>query len=78
MNNVDVTHALQDFALSQYALHQFSNRALRLRVRGNHATEPLANALHALFGTDASSEIETGYEFAGKVVQYTRDTINAG
>ena len=78
INNVDVTHVLAPFALSQYTLHQDAGGALRFRVRGRHPIEPIRDALHGLFGAANEIKIETDVDFDGKVIQYTRAVQPSG
>jgi phenylacetate-CoA ligase len=77
INNIDISIALKPFALTQYALHQFADGALRLRVRGFITNESeLRHAVLTLFGEKQSlaiEQIETFPEQNGKVVQYTSD-----
>jgi phenylacetate-CoA ligase len=77
LNNIDVSNALKQFALAQYALHQFADGSLRLRVRGGDTDRvALRETLLGLFGSGQVLAIEESDAFGaagGKVVQYTRD-----
>ncbi|HKQ07738.1 MAG TPA: capsule biosynthesis protein CapK [Blastocatellia bacterium] len=77
VNNINVTHALRPFALAQFSLHQFADRRLRLRLRGDDVDEAsVRQALVRLFGDGQELTIEalpgTGAR-GGKVIQYTSD-----
>jgi phenylacetate-CoA ligase len=78
LNNIEITHGLQRFALSQFALHQSANGDLTLRLAGGrgHADE-IRSALLALFGPAQPITIEPDAGFDGKVVQYTSDVMGA-
>jgi phenylacetate-CoA ligase len=74
INNIDVTHALQRFALAQYTLHQAGDGSLLLRYTGSAVImDDLRNAILELFGPGQQLAIESGAEFPGKVIQYTSD-----
>lgn len=74
INNIDVTHALRKFALSQFALHQDRAGQLHLRLRRTPQLDENAIrlTLQQLFGPDQSIHIEASDDL-GKVIQYTRD-----
>src|SRR5262249_29721380 len=75
INNIDVTWALRDLALPQFALDQEADGSLLLQVRGEQVThEALREALLKLFGPGQQLTIirlPEAEESAGKVVQYT-------
>jgi phenylacetate-CoA ligase len=76
LNNIEVTHALQRFAIPQFTLNQERDGALRLRLAGtgeNHARA----ALLELFGPGQRLTVEQVSSFAGKVVQYTSSLVEA-
>ncbi|WKB53930.1 AMP-binding protein [Eleftheria terrae] len=50
LNNIEVTHALQDLALTRYALHQHADGMLRLAVDSLLPLDGLAPALRARLG----------------------------
>ena len=78
LNNIEATHALQRFAIPQFALHQDCNGALRLRLSGSGlSTETIRRSLLELFGTDQPLTVEVITDFDGKVVQYTSDLDGA-
>lgn len=78
LNNIEVTHRLQRFALSQFTLHQSANGDLTLRLAGGRAdAEQVRSALLALFGPAQQIGIEPDVVFDGKVVQYTSDISGA-
>ena len=71
INNIEVTHALQGFALPQYSLHQAADGSLAFRCPGQLADrERVLEALRGLFGPLAIA-VEDDAAFDGKVVQYT-------
>ncbi|WP_420129905.1 AMP-binding protein [Longimicrobium sp.] len=77
LNNIEVTHALQRFALSQWTLHQQADGALRFRFAGPGAdADTLRHALAELFGGQAMEVREGGFD-GDKVVQYTSELEGA-
>ena len=74
LNNVDVTHCLQRFAIGQYSLHQRADGRLLFRCTG-HALDlaDVRAALLELFGADQAIDLEFLPEFTGKIVQYTSE-----
>jgi phenylacetate-coenzyme A ligase PaaK-like adenylate-forming protein len=72
LNNIDVTHALGRFALSQWTLAQKKDGSFELRSSGGNATE-LERALRELFGADAAIDVANGVPFDGKVRQYVSE-----
>ena len=78
LNNVEVTHALQEFALSQFALHQAADGALTLRCAGAPAAsrDRIVRTLEAIFGA-VPLRLDADATFEGKVVQYTSDLAEA-
>lgn len=78
LNNVDVTHALQAFALPQFVLRQLRNGDLRLQVRGPCAqAAEIVAALRQLFGADQRIQIEDNQLFEDKVIQYQSELPGA-
>lgn len=71
LNNIEITHALQRFALPQFSLHQEGNGSLEFRFVGPRHNETKINAvLIQLFGPGQALLIKNVTEFEGKVVQY--------
>lgn len=78
LNNIEVTHALQPFALPQFTLHQENDGALRLRVPlSADASAPVCDGLRRLFGQAQRISVEADVVFDTKVVQYTSDLASA-
>ncbi|HEU4556762.1 MAG TPA: AMP-binding protein [Longimicrobium sp.] len=74
MNNIEVTHALQRFALPQFTLHQAADGSLRFRYHGGAApADAIGSALRDLFGAGQPLTVEEVAFEDGKVVQYTSD-----
>jgi phenylacetate-CoA ligase len=73
LNNVDITHALQAFALPQYTFHQASNQDITMRIRGYADTTAIRNQLQKIFGSSIKITIHSQQTFADKVIQYTSD-----
>jgi len=74
INNIEVTHLLQPFAISQYTLHQNQDGSLSMRVAGSpHQMDAVRQALLQLFGAGQRLIIDPVGAFDGKVVQYTSD-----
>ncbi len=79
VNNLEVTHALDRFALPQYALHQDAAGALALTVMGAPLAglDEVTNALNELFGAGQPLSARRADGSEGKVVQYTSDLAGA-
>jgi phenylacetate-CoA ligase len=75
LNNVDITHALNAFALPQFTLHQFSNGDIEMRIRGDVNTVELHKTLKKILGESVQISIHTQQQFVDKVIQYTRDGV---
>ena len=74
INNIEVTHALQPFALPQYTLHQDRNGKVRLTIaRTAQTMDAVREALLDLFGSGQPLEIQSVEGFGDKVIQYTSD-----
>jgi phenylacetate-CoA ligase len=74
INNIEVTHLLQPFAIPQFTLHQAADGCLRLRLaRPGPQVNAIRQALLGLFGAGQRLEIEAVESFDGKVVQYASD-----
>jgi len=72
LNNIEVTHALQRFAIPQFMLHQDSDGGLLLRLAGTGPNEiQVRSALLELFGPGQRLTVEQVPSFEGKIVQYT-------
>ncbi|MCW7537539.1 capsule biosynthesis protein CapK [Aquabacterium sp. A7-Y] len=76
LNNIEVTHALKDLALTRYALHQRRDASLRLRVDSpaprDRLEASLRARLQALFGPELALDIEA-LNADDKVRQYTSE-----
>src|SRR5258706_7241529 len=67
INNIDVTHALQPFAIPQYTLHQAPTAALRLPLdRRARERGRIVRTLPQVFG-DLSGGVDERVEFEDKV-----------
>ena len=78
LNNIDVTHALKLFALTQFTLHQAARGDLVFRFSGSRGEdEAVRAALLSLFGPAQPLAIEANVRFDDKVVQYTSDLAEA-
>lgn len=77
LNNIEVTHALQRFALPQFTLHQDADHSLRLRISGGarHDESDIRRAFEHLFGAGLPLVMEHTPAFDGKVIQYTSALI---
>jgi phenylacetate-CoA ligase len=79
LNNLDVTNALNPFALPQYTLHQASDGALQLRVLNSFVNQAqVREVLLSLFGPNQNLTIEEVDSFGDKVVQYTSELMLGG
>lgn len=81
LNNIDVSLALREFALTQYTLHQSADGALLFRARESGVgAEQLRQALLNLFGRTQAVTVEitdTLASSADKLIQYTTDLPDA-
>lgn len=78
INNIDVTHALKRFALTQFTLHQSASGDLAFRFTGARGeADAIRAALLSLFGPAQPIVIEPNAHFDDKVVQYTSDIAEA-
>jgi phenylacetate-CoA ligase len=78
LNNIEVTRALNRFALRQFTLRQAANGSLLFRyagVRGEEAA--IRDALLSLFGAAQPLVIESDAAFDDKVIQYTTEIPEA-
>jgi phenylacetate-CoA ligase len=76
LNNIEITHGLQRFALAQFALHQAADGALRLRVAGASGQEELIHrTMLELFGAGQRVELEALAGTSEKVLQYTTELV---
>ena len=72
LNNIEVTHTLQRFAIPQFMLNQDGDGALLLRLAGTWPNEiQVRSALLELFGPGQRLMVEQVPSFEGKIVQYT-------
>jgi phenylacetate-CoA ligase len=75
INNIDVTHVLKPFPLTQIQLHQKADGSLIFKTRGHDIDlNAIEEALRKLFGEDAEISLQelTNIE-NGKTIQYTSD-----
>jgi phenylacetate-CoA ligase len=78
LNNIDVTHAVKRFALTQFTLHQAARGDFIFRFSGARGEdEAIRAALLSLFGPAQPLVIESNARFDDKVVQYTSDIPEA-
>ena len=75
LNNIEVTHALQEFAVSQFTLHQRADGMLEFRSASGDAAQ-LLTRLESLFGAGIV-QVDASAAFDDKVVQYTTDLPEA-
>lgn len=79
VNSIDVTQALQRFALAQFTLHQHADGSLLLRVRGREPdVEGLRAALAPLLGVQRPLTVAPLSGAGGKLLQYTSDLPQEG
>ena len=78
LNNIEVTHALNRFALTQFTLHQAANGSLVFRHAGARGDQDgIRGALLSLFGAAQPLQVESDAGFDDKVIQYTSDIAEA-
>ncbi|MDW5416337.1 hypothetical protein R6242_07095 [Iodobacter sp. CM08] len=74
VNNVDISQAMQPFALAQFTLHQAANGALEMRYVGTAAPDAIRQVLQQILG-EWAIQISEGTIFKDKVIQYTSDIL---
>lgn len=73
-NNIEVTHALQPYAIPQYTLRQRNDGVFVFRIpRQTARVDDLLAALQRVFGSGAEIRVEEVERFDDKVVQYTSE-----
>jgi phenylacetate-CoA ligase len=79
LNNIEVTHVMQRYAIPRFTLHQDAGGALLLRLTGaENEEESIRNSLLELFGPGQRLVVEQVVSFdEGKVVQYTSSLAEA-
>lgn len=76
INNIEITHALRRYAISQFTLHQDRSGGLELRLAGAWSDrEAIRDTLLELFGAGQQLEIERIEGASDKVIQYTSDLM---
>jgi phenylacetate-CoA ligase len=79
INNIDVTHVLKPFPLTQIQLHQNKDGSFIFKARGRELDlNAIEEALRKLFGEDAEitlQELKTLEN--GKTIQYTSDSFES-
>lgn len=76
INNIDVTHVLKPFPLTQIQLHQKADESFIFKARGRELDlNAIEEALRKLFGDDAEIAIQELSDVeSGKTIQYTSET----
>ncbi len=82
INNIEVTRALEPFAIAQFSLHQNADHSLLFKMRGNLSDEAkIKSALLNLFGATQQLQIEELREDEtsnGKALHYSTDLQDFG
>ncbi|OZG74150.1 hypothetical protein BTA51_03760 [Hahella sp. CCB-MM4] len=73
LNNVDITHLLQQFPLSQFSLHQHVDGKLSMRVLPGAEVDGIKNVLSSKFGFAVDVQFISQVDSEKKVIQYTSD-----
>lgn len=73
LNNVDITHVLQPFCLSQYQFHQDAQGDILLRFNGNADAQQLIQSLQQAFGSQIHIQALPLGSVQDKIIQYTSD-----
>lgn len=76
VNNVDVTHLLHAFPLSQFALHQQTHGDLIITLPSGTYAKQIQQQLKTKFGQKVSVKLFDTVSSDKKVVQYTSDVRN--
>jgi phenylacetate-CoA ligase len=78
LNNIEITHALKNFAISQFTLHQDHDGGLTMRLMTSGGDEnQIRSALLDLFGPGQRLSLEPVLSFEGKTIQYTSDLADS-
>lgn len=73
-NNINVTHQLKRFPISQFCLHQHRDRSVTVKIRDERlSAEQIHDALEQLFGTGIRIDVQLGAAFRDKVIQCTSE-----
>lgn len=75
LNNVDVTHLLARFSLSQFFLHQTRDGSLVLRYSGAAEAQALQTVLQQRFGFAVSVTPQREADGGKKLIQYSSDLL---
>lgn len=75
LNNVDITHVLQPFCLSQYQFHQDAQGDILLRFNGSADAQQLIQSLQQAFGTKVNIQALPLGTVKDKIIQYTSDYL---
>jgi phenylacetate-CoA ligase len=74
VNNVDISQAMQPFALAQFTLHQAASGALEMRYTGVVAADAIRQILQQILGK-WPIQICSNTAFNDKIIQYTSDIL---
>jgi phenylacetate-CoA ligase len=77
LNNVDVTHMLQGFPLSQFSLHQDAGGKLTITLPSDTYSEQIKQSLETKFGQQVQVNLFEKVSSDKKVIQYTSDLRNS-
>ena len=75
LNNVDVTHLLQPFAMSQFSLHQYHDARLSIKVAGAVGLDAIRQRLESVFQLPVTAQAIDFPSSAEKLIQYTSDLL---
>jgi phenylacetate-CoA ligase len=72
LNNIEITHALRPWPLTQFSVHQDESGRIQVRYVGPLIdVAQVREALVSLLGADTPLDVQRVPEFAGKIIQYT-------
>jgi phenylacetate-CoA ligase len=72
-NNIELTHALQQYPLSQYTVRQRADGAIVFTTIGTEWRTEVVKQIQRVLGANTPVEYRTVNAFEGKVIQYTSD-----
>ncbi|KZY76451.1 hypothetical protein A3740_12815 [Oleiphilus sp. HI0068] len=76
LNNVDVTHMLQKFPLSQFSLHQYAEGTLTITLPNETYSDSIKQLLETKLGQQVQINLFEKVSSDKKIIQYSSDLRN--
>jgi phenylacetate-CoA ligase len=72
LNNIEITHVLRPYPITQFGVHQDAGGVIHLRYVGNTVEiNEVRKAVAAILGADTPLEVQRVDQIDHKIVQYT-------